>query len=416
MGSRLVRVFGSLTLALVMILALGAMYLYRDLNSRLEVNTGLDDVASRAPKESVAGEALNILVMGDDSRAGAGNDIDGESGGGSDTTLLLHLSGDRKRAYGISIPRDTMVSKPECPANGTHQASAARSSSQWNSAYGIGGPVCTVAQFEENTKVHVDDFAVVDFNGFKAMVDAIGGVTMCVPFDLTDSEYVRTTIKAGKNRRLDGEEARAYVRMRKIEALPSATRGSDLSRTRRQQEFLGAMAKQVLNAGTLSNPVTVTKFLQSVMGSLTVSEGLGNVTKLGQLGAKFQGIGLDDIQFITIPVVDWPQDRNRVMFAQPAADDIWRAIRKDRKIPDRLLTGVLRADGKSGVPAEKADAASASPSAGASDTSESPGSEPSSTGSPSSAASSTAEPSTPRSTKPAIPASVYDDRAANGLC
>ena len=94
------------------------------------------------------------------------------SGGGSDTTILLHLSADRKRAYGVSIPRDSMVDRPACD----HGAIPAQDYAQWNAAYAIGGPACTIQQFEQLTGIRIDHYLVVDFAGFKDMVDAVDGV------------------------------------------------------------------------------------------------------------------------------------------------------------------------------------------------------------------------------------------------
>ena len=115
--------------------------------------------------------------MGSDSRDGAGNNIDGLTGGGerSDTTILLHVSADRKRAYGISIPRDLLVDRPECKSEDGDTIPGG-TSAMWNEAFAVGGPACTMQQFEQVTGVRLDHFVKVDFEGFRGMVDAIGGV------------------------------------------------------------------------------------------------------------------------------------------------------------------------------------------------------------------------------------------------
>lgn len=402
---RILKVLGTITLCLAMLTALTAMYVWRDLNSKINVLETKIDEKAEVPADPAAGESLNILIMGDDTREGEGNKIDGESGaGGSDTTILVHISADRTRAYGISIPRDTMVDRPDCAPQGKYPGGSAADNVQWNAAFALGGPSCTIAQFQMNSNLHVDHFVVVDFNGMKNMVDAIGGVRMCVPFDLVDDRYLHTTIKAGKNRLLDGEEARNYVRMRHIEGLD----GSDLSRTRRQQAFIGAMAKQVLSAGTLANPIKVKDFLGATLETLTVDTGLGKINDIAGLAMQFQNIGLDDIQFITIPFEAYPADPNRVQFSGDA-ETVFQAIRKDKRIPQRLLTGVQRADGGRGPTSTKPGAGNPTSSPSGSATSDP--TDPATGGS--------SDPATPTSTptiKDAVPATIYDNPEKLGLC
>ncbi|MFT4287808.1 LCP family protein [Nocardioides sp.] len=406
-GRAALRVVGLVGLTLVMVVALGAAYLYRDLNSGFHVSNSQADLTDRPDAQQVEGsrQPINILVMGSDSRDGA-NDIDGDASDGerSDTTILIHLSADRTRAYGISIPRDSMVDRPACPASEGFAAQPAASYVMWNEAFAYGGATCTMQQFEQLTDIRLDHHVVVDFDGFKKMVDAIGGVRMCIPEDMVDDSYTHTTIKAGKNRLLDGEESRTYVRMRHI-TNPEGEEigdGSDISRTRRQQAFIGAMANQAMSAGVLANPFKLRSFLKAVIDSVTVDKGLGNIAKLVQLGLQFKGISLDDIQFLTIPNYYPPEDPNRVRWIEPAADQVWKAIRNDKPIPARLLTGVITAD----------DAATGgSPSASAS-----PSGSPSDESSSSPSATTSAEPSTSPTTKDALPATQYDDPARNGLC
>lgn len=388
------HVLGTITVTIALVVGLGAAYLYRDLNSGFHVSNNQDVLTDRpaAVKVQGPGEPINILVMGSDSRDGA-NNIDGglSRGERSDTTILLHLSADRKRAYGISIPRDSIVDRPECPASTDFPALPPASYVLWNEAFAYGGSACTMQQFEQLTHIRLDHHVVVDFDGFKNMVDAIGGVRMCIPEDMVDDTYTHTTIKAGKNRLLDGEETRTYVRMRHI-TNPSGEMigdGSDISRTRRQQAFMGAMVNQAMSAGVLANPIRLRNFLKAVIDSVTVDTGLGDIANLADLALQFKDIGQDDIQFLTIPNYYPPEDPNRVAWLEPEADQIWNAIRNDRPIPERLLTGVIKADG----------AATGGTS-----------------GTPSGRASSGASPSPGPTVDNALPATQYDDPARNGLC
>ena len=325
-------------LALALATGLSVVYLYRHLNGNLEVLDPTDQLSDR-PTKLVEGPKgpLNILVMGSDTREGAGNNIDGLKGGGerSDTTILLHLSADRTRAYGVSIPRDLLVDRPECRTE-DGDAIPGGSSQMWNTAFALGGPACTIQQFEQITDIRIDHFVVVDFEGFRGMVDAIGGVEMCIPEDIDDPAH-NIHIPAG-TRKLKGNEALNYVRERYV-----VGDGSDVGRMKRQQAFIASMAHQVVTAGTLARPDRLVRFLDSATKSLTVDPGLENIVKIAGLGNQVKGIGLDNIQFLTIPIMPDPADPNRLAWKQPDADQVWAKLRKDQALTKRLSSGVISA-------------------------------------------------------------------------
>ena len=150
------RVLLVTSVVLALVTGLSTLYLYRHYNGNLDVIDVGEQIVDRPEKKKVEGpkEPLNILVMGSDDRDAPGNNIDNLTGGGkrSDTTILLHLSADRKRAYGISIPRDSLVNRPECldedldPIPGGTDV-------MWNEAFSVGGPACTVHQVEQLTGI-----------------------------------------------------------------------------------------------------------------------------------------------------------------------------------------------------------------------------------------------------------------------
>ncbi|GAA4699434.1 LCP family protein [Nocardioides conyzicola] len=334
---------GKVLLSTVVVLGLatglGVVFLYRHLNGNLEVLDPSSQLSNRPDKVKVEGprEPLNVLIMGSDTRDGAGNNIDGLTGGGerSDTTILLHLSADRKRAYGISIPRDLLIDRPECKkANGEKIAGADQV--MWNEAFAVGGPACTIQQFEQVTGIRLDHFVKVDFEGFRGMVDAIGGVSMCIPEDIDDPDH-HIHIPAG-TRKLHGNEALNYVRERYV-----VGDGSDVGRMKRQQAFIASMAHQVVTAGTLARPDRLVRFLDSATKSLTVDPGLKNVVKIAELGNQFKSIGLDNIQFLTIPIMAAPSDPNRLALVQPQANQVWAKVRKDEPLTRRLSSDVISA-------------------------------------------------------------------------
>ncbi|WP_395695958.1 LCP family protein [Nocardioides sp.] len=326
-------------LVIAMVSGLGTIWLYRHLNGNLNVLDVTSQLENRPDKVDVAGpqEPLNVLVMGSDSRDCAGCNIDNLTGGGqrSDTTILFHLSADRKRAYGISVPRDLIVNRPDCKAKDGSTIPGG-DGVMWNEAFSVGGPACTIQQFEQLTGIRLDHFVVVNFEGFQGMVDAIGGVEVCIPEPIVDPAH-GINIEAG-TRKIKGKEALNYVRERYV-----VGNGSDIGRMKRQQAFIASMAHQVVTAGTLARPDHLVRFLDSATKSLTVDNGLENVVKIAQLGIQFKDIGLDNIQFITIPNIPDPADPNRLVWKQPQAKQVWEKIANDEPLTKQLSDDVISA-------------------------------------------------------------------------
>lgn len=360
----IIRVLGITTIVLALVTGLTVVYFFRHFSGNITDLNIDDELTNRPDKVEVSGpkEPLNILVMGSDTREGEGNDIDNESGAdASDTTILFHLSADRSRAYGVSIPRDSMVDRPECK-NG---AVPAADYVMWNDAYTVGGPSCTIQQFEQLTGVYLDHYIVVDFRGFKDMVNAIGGVEVCIPETIDDRKH-GIYLEAG-TRTIRDKEALSYVRQRY-----GVGDGSDIGRMKRQQAFIASMASKVVSAGTLANPVKLVKFLDAATKSLSVDDGLTDLAKIADLGLQFRDIGLDKIQFITIPWEWDPDDPNRVVWA-PEADQVWKKLAHDEPLTRALTVDAISA----AKPRNSASPSGSSSSSGAS----SPSADPSGTGS-----------------------------------
>lgn len=351
------KVLLATVLVMAMVTGLGTIWLYRHLNGNINVYDPSAQMSNRPDVIEVEGpkEPLNVLVMGSDNRDCEGCNIDNLTGGGarSDTTILLHVSADRQRAYGISIPRDSMVERPECRTE-DGEAIPGSSRSMWNEAFALGGPACTMQQFEQLTGVRLDHFVVVDFEGFRGMVDAIGGVEMCIPEPISDPAH-GINIEAG-TRKLEGFEALNYVRARY-----SIGNGSDTGRMKRQQAFLASMTNAVVSAGTLARLDRLIRFLDAATDSLTVDPGLKSIKKIAGLGIQFKDIGLDKIQFITIPNIPDPADPNRLVWTEPQASEVWDKIAHDEPLTKKLGQDVISAgnlpgSGSNGGPKNEADA------------------------------------------------------------
>lgn len=327
----------STMLVLTLVTGLGAVAVYRSITSNIDGSDALDHVDNR-PEDFDTGpkKAVRILVMASDTREGEDNKIDGETGGGlSDTTILLHVSADRTRAYGVSIPRDSLVTRPDC---GPGNEIAGAEESIWNVAFKLGGEGCTVEQFELNTGVRVDGFVTIDFAGFKEMVDAIDGVPVCVPFDINDDK-AKIYIKAGE-REISGDEALDYVRVRNVGD------GTDIGRISRQQTFIASMVKKVSSAGTLARPDKVLAFLTAVSKALTISENLNNMKQLAGIALSLQNVGMSKVQFVTVPFSYFPEGDEhygRVAWTDNA-DELWERIARDRPLGQELSEKAIRAD------------------------------------------------------------------------
>ena len=334
---RVLRVLGVVGLTLVTVVGLFGVYAYRTIDANFtrgdwEKDMAVPRIANRGPDG-----AIDILVMGQDTREGE-NAIDGEAGGGvSDTTILIHLSEDRKRAYGVSIPRDTLVDRPDCKDPETGEIIPGESDQMWNEAFAVGGPGCTLSQFEQLSGIRAEYSVVVDFAGFRDMVDAVGGVPICVPTYIHDPK-ARITLQPG-TREVSGDEALDYVRIRSGygEDGERVLDGSDTGRIKRQQVFIAALANKIVSAGTLANPIKVLNLLKAVTKSIEMT-GADNLKDLAGLGYQFRSIGTDRIKFVTIPWGPAPEDPNRVRLL-PEAEDVWQRLLADERLTKEQTEG-----------------------------------------------------------------------------
>ena len=323
------RVVAIGVLALLLVLGVGGFWVYKHLDSNIEAIPikGLEHRPAKVVKPHVETQPLNILLLGSDTRDGQGGGIGGQTPGLSDTTIVLHVSADRKRAYAVSIPRDSMVQMPSCErkdGNGTYAGGL----NQFNEAYAIGGPLCTLATVEAITHVRMDHFVVVDFNGFKKIVDALGGVQICVP-QTVDDTVGRIHLDAGTYT-VDGTKALDYVRERHALGY-----NQDIGRMARQQAFLGSMVNKAVSLGTLTNPVKLYNFLDAVTKSITADSGLAHLKELTSLAESLHSIGLDHVRFMTVPWEEYPANHNRVQFKEPEAAALWDRLNNDEPLGAR---------------------------------------------------------------------------------
>ncbi|MFD5737661.1 LCP family protein [Streptomyces sioyaensis] len=267
--------------------------------------------------------AENVLLIGSDSRKGGNRRYGRSSGQRSDTTMLLHLAADRKSATAVSIPRDLMVEVPHCKrADGTETGPR---TAQFNSAFALGGPACTIRTVEKLTRIRIAHYMILDFVGFTRMVDAVGGVQVCLNRPVQDTE-AHLTLPAGRQT-LHGEAALGYVRARK-----SLGNGSDTQRMQRQQQFLGALVKKVQSNGVLLNPTRLYPVLDAATSSLTTDAALASLRGLYELVRSTRSIPTDRVQFLTVPRQEYRYDRNRDELVQPDAERLFGQLRRDLRV------------------------------------------------------------------------------------
>ncbi len=308
-----------------------ALVFYRKLNGNLTVEriaAKLSRDRPRAGSANAAGQRpLNVLAIGSDTREGQ-NGFGNEPGQRADVTLAVHLSANRNRAEIISFPRDAIVQIPECVRNdGTPSQPHI---GLFNSAFAIGGTACVQNTVESLTGVRIDHHVVADFQGFQGMVDAIGGVEVCLPKAVHDKDS-KLELPAGRQL-VRGDQALAFARTRH-----GIGDGSDTQRIERQKALMGAIVTKVKSSGVLLNPATLYGLLNAATKSLTTDPELASVKKLAALAQSVKGMPAEAITFVTVPTMPDPENPNRVRWVQPDADALFQSIREDQpfgKSPD----------------------------------------------------------------------------------
>jgi LCP family protein required for cell wall assembly len=326
-----------LTMAGLLVLGAGAAgWAYWHLNGNIksvDIDNALGDDRPARPVTTPSADAsaaasplptgsLNILVLGSDSRSGKENKTLGggdSSGARSDTAMVVHIDAGRRKATVVSIPRDTLVTRPSCPLE-SGGSTAVAYGAMFNSAYSVGGAVCAVKTVESITHVRMDHYVEIDFSGFARLVDALGGVTVTLDQDIDDDDS-HLHIKAG-TRRLDGTQALALARTRH-----GIGDGSDLGRIGLQQKLVKALLEQISSTSLFTDPAKLYTVAEAVTSSLTTDTGLDSLSELVDLGRSLKSLSAADVRTVMMPVVPAPSDHNRVVATEPGASDLWESLR-----------------------------------------------------------------------------------------
>jgi LCP family protein required for cell wall assembly len=317
------RVLGWVSIGLAVVLvgtSLVAYGTYRKLQGNITHEDVSDQLGAHRPPK--LNQALNVLLIGSDQRDGANAKYGRAVGERSDTIILLHFSPGGKKAIGISFPRDSMVQLPECKTATGRTIPGGLN--MINSSFNNGGAGCTMHTLETLTGIRVDHFVKVDFSGFKRVVDALGGVEICLPQRVDDQDS-KLHLTAGRHI-VRGDQALAYVRNRH-----GLGDGSDTDRIKRQQKFLGAVVKKATSNGTLSNPSKLYSFFDAATKSVTTDKDF-SIDEMKKVAGSLQGMSAGKVQFITVPWGAYAPDPNRIAWRQPDANNLFAAIRSDNRI------------------------------------------------------------------------------------
>ncbi|MBN9740094.1 MULTISPECIES: LCP family protein [Amycolatopsis] len=306
-----------MTLLIVFVLFVGAIWAY------LEFSINRVDAIGDYSGRPAAASGTNWLIVGSDSRQGLTAEDEerlatgdtGEAGGQrTDTIMIAHLPDNSTKPTLLSLPRDSQV---KIPGHGT---------SKINAAFALGGPKLLVQTVEQATGLRMDHYAEIGFGGFANIVDAIGGVDMCIDKDMSDP-MTGIDIKAGCQK-LDGRSALGFVRMRHASATPR----SDLDRVANQRKFIGALVSQVASPGTLLNPFDFFPLLGSAPDALTMDTG-DHVHNLVGLAIAMRGISSDGVTTTTMPITDasaqhWDKKKSAQLFD---------ALKNDTEVPQDIV-------------------------------------------------------------------------------
>ncbi|MFC9090525.1 LCP family protein [Nocardiopsis dassonvillei] len=302
----------------------------------LTVYAGYRDVLSIATEEvntdawgdrpAQAEGIHNILLLATDERAGEDAEYNVANGIRPDVLVVVSINVDEGGVTMVNMPRDLLVSMPDCPANGEDPGVTAGTVDQLNHAMTYGGLDCQGNTVETVTDIHLDHMVMVDFAGFQEIVDSIGGVEMCVPQPIDDPK-AHITLDAGMQT-LNGEEALGLARSR-----ASTEQGSDLNRIENQQRMMGAILRKVTSGEIMSSPATLYDFMGSVTDSLVTDDGF-TVDQMTELAISMREVDLGRMRMVTAPVVDSPVHSGKLDLQQPAADELFAAVASGDALPE----------------------------------------------------------------------------------
>ena len=305
--------------------AVGASLYLHSVESSVKRVDAFDEVpdAARPAKAAEAKGALNFLVLGSDTR-----DPQNTGGSRSDTIILMHLDKNQSGAQVVSIPRDTWTRIPKSK-DGKHGGVDAKI----NAAYAWGGVPLTVQTIEAFTGVRIDHVVMVDFSGFKEIIDALGGVTIDVEASFTSTHSLNANSIRHFDKGpqvMDGAAALDYARER------YAFKDGDFARIRHQQQMIKAVLDKASSGGLLANPGRLNAFLKATANAVTVDSTLD----IFDMAMQLRHLRSGNLTFYTNPTKGTDTIGTESVVVPDLVKDkpFYEAIRDDRPMPPGTTT------------------------------------------------------------------------------
>jgi LCP family protein required for cell wall assembly len=277
--------------------------------------------------------ALNILVIGSDSRSGRNGKIGGYAPGQrSDTVMVAHISPGGARVTVLSFPRDSVVPIYSCPSEPGFggQSAAPGQVEQLNATFAAGGANCLWKTIEHTTGIHLDNFIQLNFTGFISVVNAIGGVPVCLPVAIHKTYYDHLKLSAGRHV-LKGYKALQFWRLREDFGM-----GSDLQRIQRDQLLMVGLVQKIFKTKVLNSPSKTWAIVDGISKAHALTTDAGLTTgRMVTIARSLAGISRKNIQFIEVPTVTYPANPNWVEFETSRTTKLFSAIQRDRAVPSQ---------------------------------------------------------------------------------
>lgn len=346
--TRTLNILIGLLILAVVLTGVGYVYLRVQLGKIKKV-----DIPSLS--EDLPGSVMNVLLVGSDSRSNVTGDLvdatgkeeEGDRDGLSDTMMVLHIDPQTEQAAILSIPRDLWVRIPG--VNGRDRI---------NSAFAIGGPSLLIQTIQDTLGIQINHYAEVDFQGFKNIVDTVGGLNVYLASPARDKKTGLDQPNAGCVK-LDGFQALAYVRSRYYESLeagrwvPDPT--SDIGRIARQQDFIRRMMKKAVSQG-LTNPLTLNRLIGIGVNNLTI-DGTMSTKDMVTVARRFKSLDPNKVDMQTLPTTDYTTPGGAEVLlldddaAQPLIDRINGKPAPDppKLQPEEVQVRVLNGNGVDGA-------------------------------------------------------------------
>ncbi|HEX6934234.1 MAG TPA: LCP family protein [Streptosporangiaceae bacterium] len=279
--------------------------------------------------------ALNILLLGSDSRSGHNAAIGGKVGCNcSDTIMVAHISPGRHRVTVLSIPRDTVVPLYKCDAvQGTPgQAADPAAVERINATLEAGGPECVRTTVEQQTGIRINDVIQLDFTGFQQVINDVGGVNICVPVAIHDPHRTLAggdVVGSGLSLSAGEHHITGRVALKFWRARYALADGGDVARIARDQYLMAQLAKGVLHSGLLTSPTKLYSVISDIAGAMSTD---ATPADLVHIATSLSGLSTSDVEFVTAPTSPYQPDPNELTFA-PKAHALFAALAHDQKLP-----------------------------------------------------------------------------------